>query len=788
MRGNKRAAAVVAIAFGLGAADAARAETFNIAPGRLGEVAAAIGARAGITVAVTDPELAGRLSPGVRGTFSVRAALERALRGTGAEAVFYDRVTVRIIRARAKPRPVRQKPAVIPLPMPDPPAVPDEIVVTASKQNILLENYPGSAKIIDFEPAWLSRNGARGTAALTETLPTLSSTNLGRGRNKLYVRGISDSSFNGPTQATVGQYLGDARLNYNAPDPDLNLYDLKRVEVLAGPQGTLYGAGSLGGVVRLVPNAPDSAEAYATASTGVSATRFGGIGGDAAAMLNLPLAKGRMALRLVVYGTREPGYIDDPSRNLRDINDSLSFGQRLMFRMEDLAGWTIDAGMVVQNIKTDDGQYVLRGDPPLERSNALAQPFRNDYRLAYVTARRPVFGGTELVSTTSFVLHDLKTVFDATGSDGTTSPRRFEEKNNIALLSNETRLWGGGRRTPWVAGMAGIYSVSRLSRLLGSPDDPSQIAGVRNRQVEFSLFGQASHPIASSLIATGGGRLTVSDGAGTLLDAVGGGEEESSRARVRFAGSAALDWHLSPSLSAFLHYQQGFRPGGFAVASGSVVESQEFEADDLSQIELGIRWRDKARDRLSIRAAIFGVDWNHVQADLVDDSGLPATANIGSGRVYGLDGEITWRALPAWTLTVAAFLNYSNLIGTASAAANADAITLPNVPRDGVRVGSQWRFELARDVTLTGEASAHYVGQSHLGATPPLDVMQGQYLVSAIGARIDFARFGISLDISNIGDARANTFAFGNPFGLGRQNQVTPLRPRTIRLGLDARF
>jgi iron complex outermembrane receptor protein len=786
VRANKRAATIVAIAFGLGAAGAARAETFNIAPGPLGEVAAAIGAKAGITVAVTDPELAGRLSPGVRGNFSVRAALERALRGTGAEAVFYDKVTVRIVRARAKPRPVRQKPTIVE--MPDPPAEPEEIVVTASKQNMLLDNYPGSAKIIDFEPAWLSRNGARGTAALTETLPTLSSTNLGRGRNKLYVRGISDSSFNGPTQATVGQYWGDARLNYNAPDPDLNLYDLKRVEILAGPQGTLYGAGSLGGVVRLVPNLPDSSETYATASIGASATRFGGTGGDAAAMLNLPLAKGRMALRLVVYGTREPGYIDDPSRNLRDINDSLSFGQRLTFRVEDLAGWTIDLGSVVQNIKTDDGQYTLRGDPPLERSNALAQPFRNDYRLAYITARRPVLGSSELVTTTSLVWHDLISVFDATGSDGATSPRRFEEKNNIALLSNETRLSGGGRRTPWVAGMSGIYSVSRLSRFLGSPEDPGQIAGVRNRQVEFSVFGQASYPIASSLTLTGGGRVTVSDGAGKLLDDVHGGDEESSQARVRFAGSAALDWHMSPSLSVFLHYQQGFRPGGFAVASGSATQSQQFEADDLSQTELGIRWRDTARDRLSFRAALFAIDWNHVQADLVDSSGLPATANIGSGRIYGLDGEVTWRASPVWTLTASGFFNYTNLIGTETAVANASSITLPNIPQDGVRIGSQWRFELARDVTLTSEASARYVGQSHLGATPPLNVTQGQYLVSAIGARLYFAHFGISLDISNIGDARANTFAFGNPFGLSRQNQITPLRPRTVRLGFDARF
>jgi len=84
----------------------------------------------------------------------------------------------------------------------------------------------------------------------------LASTNLGTGRNKIFIRGVADSSFNGPSQSIVGQYLGDVRLTFNAPDPDLELYDIARVEVLEGPQGTLYGAGSLGGVVRVCPARP----------------------------------------------------------------------------------------------------------------------------------------------------------------------------------------------------------------------------------------------------------------------------------------------------------------------------------------------------------------------------------------------------------------------------------------------------------------------------------------------------------------------------------------------------
>jgi outer membrane receptor protein involved in Fe transport len=153
-----------------------------------------------------------------------------------------------------------------------------DILVSASKQALGIDRYPGSVKVITTDRGWLAENAAAGTGAIARLLPILASTNLGDGRDKLFIRGIADSSFNGPTQSTVGEYLGDIRLNYNAPDPNLNLYDMSRVEVLVGPQGTLYGAGTLGGIIRFVPNPPDSHALSATASAGVSGTQSGGPG------------------------------------------------------------------------------------------------------------------------------------------------------------------------------------------------------------------------------------------------------------------------------------------------------------------------------------------------------------------------------------------------------------------------------------------------------------------------------------------------------------------------------
>jgi outer membrane receptor protein involved in Fe transport len=85
------------------------------------------------------------------------------------------------------------------------------------------------------------------TRAIGNLVPTLVSTDWGDGHDKLFLRGVADSSFPGSSPSLVGQYLGDLRLNYDAPDPDLRLYDMASVEVMEGPQGTLYGAGALGG-------------------------------------------------------------------------------------------------------------------------------------------------------------------------------------------------------------------------------------------------------------------------------------------------------------------------------------------------------------------------------------------------------------------------------------------------------------------------------------------------------------------------------------------------------------
>lgn len=786
MRGVRGTAAAVGLVVGLGAAGVAQAEIFNVPPGALGQVATALGAQAGVTIIVAEPDLAVRRSPGVRGGLSLRAALERALLGTGTEAVFYDRKTIRIVRQQSPRFPLAAPQSKPERPPPEVVSEVAEVVITASKQGVGVDDYPGSVRFVELQPDWIASHAAGGTGSLIKLLPILASTNLGPARNKLFIRGIADSSFNGPTQATVGQYLGEVRLNYSAPDPNLNPYDLKRVEVLAGPQGTLYGASSLGGIIRLVPNEPDTGGFSGTVSTGVSAVQHGATGVDGALMVNVPLVENRVALRLVTFATQEAGYIDAPSRGLKDINRTTSYGQRLTLRVEDLSGLNVDLGVVLQNTASRDGQYVLRGDPDLTRENAFSQPFKNTYYLFFLTADRPL-GTAQLVSTTSIVKHDLSSVFDATDYNASTPLSRFIEDNSITLVSHEIRLAGGGRKARWVAGVTGLFNASELSRSLGAPGAESQIAGVVNRQAEAAVFGQISRPLTTNLTGTLGGRVTFARSEGELIDQTTR-SPESSRDDVRFSPTLALDWRPTKSFSTFFHHQKGYRAGGLAVApSGSAVESRKFVADSLNMNELGVRWGER-NGRFALRAATFIVDWDHIQADLVDSAGLPYTANIGRGTIRGLDGEITWRPQAGLMLSASAFTNESRLTAPAADFVAPGRQTLPNIARNGVRAAVSWRREVGARVALSGEASIRYVGKSKLGVGPLFDVSQGDYVTGALGGRLDFGSYGLSLDIDNVADTRGNTFAFGNPFGLIKGDQVTPLRPRTIRLGLSARF
>ncbi len=767
----------------------AAAETdvrLSIPSQRLDAALIALGEQARISIGGVDGRLAIARGKAVHGTMTVSRALHVMLRGTGFDFVRIDANSFRIVSVipKALSAPVRQRAPSPPRPSPPPVAEPvRDIIVTASKQQQALSTYPGSAHVERVGGTGMSEN--LGTAAFVARLPALTSTNLGPGRNKIFVRGIADSSFSGPTQSTVGLYLGDLRLTYNAPEPDLRLYDIDRIEVIEGPQGTLYGAGALGGVIRIMPNAPKMDAVHASARAGVSETGHGATGYDLGGTINFPLWTDRVALRLTAYKQREGGYIDNAFTGARHVNASRIDGARATLRVSPGDGWTVDLGGVLQNIQTRDSQYAERGLPPRTLSAHIAQPHDNDFRAANLSVGRNG-GYLSIVSSTGFVAHDLGSRFDASGFQGQPGTLAYEESDRIRLMTHETRLsHKGDDGSSWVAGISLLASTDRVERGLGPPGALAMLAALVNNKTEAALFGEATQPVAPRWFATLGGRLVWARASGEFVGGAGGFEPH--RRQVHILPTAALSWKPRTDWIGYLRYQSGFRSGGIAISGGAINSAQRFDSDTIHTAELGLRF-GSATSPIAGSVAGFFTIWNSIQADLISTNGLPFTDNIGRGRVFGGEASLTWRPSDHLTLDGALFVNSSALIAPALGFEDTNESRLPNIAKAGGRASLGWAAPLSDRLTLTLDGTLRYVGQSSLGTAPPLVLEQGEYVQADASAALDAGAWKVTFDATNLLGKSGNSFAYGNPFSVGLGTQMTPLRPRTFRLGVSIEF
>jgi len=799
------------------APSAAHAETrkyIDLPAGPLGEAIVALSRSTGASIRLTDPVLWQRPIRAVRGRMSVEDALDRLLAGSDARPVALDRNTWQIA-------PVPTRPKLIPAVLHEPVEVPSpDIVVSASKRGVRLGDFPGSVSI--YSGAQFGSVGPAGSEAIANRASNVTSTHLGNGRDKLFIRGVADSGLVGQSQATVGQYFGDLRISYNAPDPSLQLYDVASVEVLEGPQGTLYGAGSPGGIIRIVRNDPVPGRFEAAVTGGLSAVQHGAMRGDGSAMLNLPIDDDTVALRLVGYASTDGGYIDDVTTGKNNINRTYTEGGRAALRIEPGAGWSIRLGAVIQNIHGDDSQYADKNAPPLTRASPIAQPYDDRYGMGELTISKDL-GDLRFTSSNAFVRQDIDERFDATLPGG--DPRLFRQRNHTTLFTTENRLsrpMSGG--LGWVVGTSYLNNSARITREIGPMDALSPAAGVLNRIDEETLYGEISIRPLRGLTITGGARLTHSRLAGHAIGTMVGvlpvdfqGEFSTPTATTAdppyqvvqsFADIAQIqhsrsETKLLPSLAAsieptrglilYTRYQQGFRPGGLAIGNNLV---RRFRSDRVSTAEMGIRYDRPGDDAISLAASVAYTDWRNIQADFVDADGLPVTTNIGDGRIWSFDARLAWRPFPSLRLEGSVVVNDSRLtrpdygpLQFFRLVETAEKVheQLPNVAELGGRVGFDWHRTIGR-YDLNADGWARYIGKSRLGVGPVLGGKEGDYVDTGLSIRVGRNGYGVTLSATNLLDTVGNRFALGTPIDVVKSTEITPLQPRTIRIGFDAHF
>lgn len=756
------------------------ARAFDVPAGPAVAAVNRLAAQAEVDVAV-QADLTRLRTPAVRGRMTAAEAFERLLAPVGARAV---PLSDRLYRIERAPRRAARVAAVPPRPAPPiQPTDLGEVVVTAPVSRGGLGEANGRSSI-DLE-ALARVRGANAAEALADLSASVDSTRQGPGRNKLFVRGVADSAFNGPLQATVGQYLGDLRLNYGSPDPDLVLVDIQRLEVFEGPQSTRFGSGSIGGVVRFHPTPPQLGVESLDMSAAAAVTEGGGPGGDAAMTVNRGLGQDA-ALRLSTYGRREGGFLSNPRTGGRheDATDVLS--ARAAGRLVR-GGWTLDAVGLAQRIASDDAQTVSLAAGGPTKTRAAAEPYRSALALAGLSATRPLASG-KVTAAASLSRQVLDERFDAT-PQGEVDAEVVDRRQSVTALSLEARLeWDGGGFWSFNGGGALALGRTRSDRIRHPAREPEPVSGaaLSRRFAESAIFFESIAAPTSSLSLALGGRLSLGYGSHEIrpLGPEGVVADHPSRsAELTLSPTAALRWMPDDRVMVFARFERGVRPGTVAETRGAV---ETLRGDRVSLVEAGARAASPS-DAWTLQASAGWLDWRDIQADLITQGGDLVTANAGDGEVLFLQVRAAWRPTAALSLSGGLFLNEStitldgpNTIGVAEG-------PIPNVAGEGAQLSFGYDAGRLLGLPLGLAADFRYVGRSRPGLGPGLDVLQGGYWRSELSARWGGERAAIVARLSNPQNDWAIRYGVGSPYQLS-DPQGAPLRPLTLRLGFEASF
>jgi outer membrane receptor protein involved in Fe transport len=656
-----------------------------------------------------------------------------------------------------------------------------DIVVTATKRPQSSATLPFGLSVA--EPDRIASGIASpDSATVASGVDGLAFTNLGPGRNRAFIRGIADSPFNGPSQSTVALVLDNSRITYDAPDPDLLLLDVDRVEVLKGPQGPLYGSGALGGIFRIVTNAPDLSTVSGAGTLVGEAGAHGGLGGGGDAMLNLPFSQGTLAMRAVGYFRSEAGWLDTIG-GARDTNGGMTKGGRLTLRWAPDADWTIDLGGVLQSLNADDSQYVTGSAEALARVHPIPEPADNDFAQAHLDLQGRL-SGLRLVSTSSYVAQAVDYRLDASDAAadfGVVAPAVFSDNRRYSIVNQELRLSPEAPgRVHWVAGLAYLHASSSLDGTITAPAiTPLAVETIEQDVAEYAAFGDATIPLGP-LMVSAGARLSLTEASDERAEKRS--HDKKQQRKLGFAPSLSVAWAPATGRYFFIRYARALRPGGLAAGAGDT--QGHFDSDELESLETGAR-ATLDGGALLLETSAYYANWHDVQSDYLLGNGLISTRNAGQARIVGGDASIDWSIGHGWTLSAGVNAEQAELISTANGV-RLDDRRLPVVPNVTLRGLLGYRFDLG-DWTIRLAGQGNYVGTARLSFDPDLDREMGDYAVFALSSSATTGRWNATARLDNLFDAAGDSFAFGNPFSIRNAPQVTPLRPRTliVSLGLD---
>ena len=366
------------------------------------------------------------------------------------------------------------------------------IIVTATKRDQTIQDVPFSINAQTAED--IQKSGSANLEDVARNVAGLNVQNLGPGQSQVSIRGVSAGQVirdQPGVKEQVGVYLDESVISLSLFTPDIDLFDLNRVETLRGPQGTLFGAGSVGGTIRYITNQPRLGVTEGAAEANVNLVDGDDFGGHLKGAVNLPMGE-NAAIRAVGYFTRYGGFVDalGPAGG-EDVNDGERYGGRLALTFEPSEGFRITPRVVYQKVESDGFNrqeiYNLYANrftttrPQVifderEQYLLLREAFEDETVLADLTASLALGEAIELTSVTSYIDRDILVSRDASALSGSVSvdlgfpaagvllPSNLVDTTDLQTWTQELRLASTGDGPfQWVIG--GFYSdIDRFYR------------------------------------------------------------------------------------------------------------------------------------------------------------------------------------------------------------------------------------------------------------------------------------------------------------------------------------
>ena len=658
-----------------------------------------------------------------------------------------------------------------------------EVVVTATLRAQNLQDIPFSINAQTEED--IQRSGATNLETLSRNVAGLTIQNLGPGQSQVAVRGVSAGQIvrdQPGVKEQVGVYLDDSVISLSLFTPDLDLYDLNRVETLRGPQGTLFGSGSVGGTIRYITNQPSLTRMEGSLEANINLVDGGDVGGALRGMVNAPVSDD-VAIRAVGYYQRYGGFIDafGPAGG-ENVNDGHRAGGRIAILLQPADNITITPRILYQEVDAN-------GFNRQEVFNLYSNPFttpprtfneREQYLLLRENFRDRTFiadlninlelGDVTLTSISSYVNRDITVSRDASALTHSVSidlgyaagalniPSNLVDTTDLETFTQEARIaTNGDGPFNFVAGVFYSHTARFYTQRLPTPGydaftDARFGAGTSaavangfpanspyNSDLPYSInqyaaFGEATWDITDQLHLTAGGRVydfseTRRFKSGGLFSNLDNRVDETSSSG--FSPRFILSYEPAENLRINAQASKGFRLGGVndplnlplctptdAALFGGF---QDYDDETLWNYEVGVRGR---RGGLNFSAAAFYTDISNLQVTL--DAGSCSSRivfNVPEAHSQGLEFELSAEPVEGLNFSLNGTILEAEFDSTLPGALAAttgirEGNRLPSVPKFQLSASASYEFPISDGAQAYFGASYQHVGSRY---TQPSD-------------------------------------------------------------------